>query len=152
MMVFKKSKASLRYLACAALIAAPLAHASFAHASEDVIAERKAYFKQSGGTLRAMRGQIASGDFEAIAKGADNIAIWAAKMTDYFPEGSGEGKTSARPEIWERFNEFTMLAKSHEEAALALKKAALAQDGAAVGGLAQKLGATCGACHSQFKY
>lgn len=147
MMIFKISKASLRYAACAALIATPLAHAS-----ADVVAERKAYFKQSGGTLRAMRGQIANGDFEAIAKGADSIAVWAAKMTDYFPEGSGDGKTSARPEIWERFSEFTMLAKNHEDAALALKEAALSQDSAAVGSLAQKLGATCGACHSQFKY
>ena len=147
MRFLKLGKSGVRLAFCVALLAAP-----FAQASADIISERKAYFKQSGGTLRAMRGQIANGDFEAIAAGADNIAVWAAKMTDYFPEGSGEGKTSARPEIWERFAEFTMLAKAHEDAALNLKNAALAKDSAAVGGLAQKLGATCGACHSQFKY
>ena len=144
---FKLSKAHLRIVTCAALLFTPLSYAS-----ADVIDERKGYFKQSASALRAMRGQIGNGDFEAIAASAQNITIWAAKMTDYFPEGSGEGKTSARPEIWQRFSEFTMLAKNHEEAAIALREAALAKDGAAVGALAQKLGATCGACHSQFKY
>lgn len=147
MKIFTFCKFGLRSVACALMIAMP-----FVTASADVIDERKSYFKQNAGALRAMRGQIANGDFDAIAAGADSIAIWAAKMTDYFPEGSGEGETSARPEIWERFSEFTMLSKNNEEAAIALKQAALANDSAAVGANAQKLGATCGACHSQFKY
>ena len=147
MKILKQSASRFGYLACALMIASPLASAS-----ADVISERKANFKQSAGALRAMRGQIGNEDFASIAASADSIAKWAAQMTDYFPEGSGEGKTSARPEIWQEFADFTMLAKNHEDAALALKDAALANDGAAVGALAQKLGATCGACHSRFKY
>lgn len=147
MKIFTFGAARLGLMACALLIASPLASVS-----ADVISERKANFKQSAGALRAMRGQIANEDFAAIAASADNIAKWAAQMPDYFPEGSGEGKTSARPEIWQEFADFTMLAKNHEEAALALKEAALANDGATIGALAQQLGATCGACHSRFKY
>ena len=147
MKILKQRKRWFGYLACALMIASPLASAS-----ADVISERKANFKQSAGALRAMRGQIGNGDFVAIAASADSIAKWATQMPDYFPEGSGEGKTSARPEIWQEFADFTMLAKNHEDAAIALKQAAMANDGAAVGALAQKLGATCGACHSRFKY
>lgn len=147
MKILKQRKRWFGYLACALMIASPLASAS-----ADVISERKANFKQSAGALRAMRGQIGNEDFAAIAASADRIAKWAAQIPDYFPEGSGEGKTSARPEIWQEFADFTMLAKNHEDAAIALKQAAMANDGAAVGALAQKLGATCGACHSRFKY
>lgn len=120
-------------------------------AQADVITERQANFKQNGAAIRAMRGQFAEGDYLSIELGAETIAGWAAKMTDYFPAGSDTGKTDAKPDIWERFDEFTLLAKQNEEAALALAKAASAEDSGQTQMLMQALGKTCGACHSQFK-
>ena len=53
-----------------------------------VIEERKAKFKENVAILRAIQAQIGDGDFKAIAAGGRNIADWAIKMPEFFPEGS----------------------------------------------------------------
>lgn len=121
-------------------------------ASADVIAERKANFKVNGDSMKAMKAAIPAGDNALIAERARVIASWSSRMVDYFPEGSDEGDTSARFDIWADFDKFTELAKNAETAALEL--ASLADGGAGAKDLANglgKLGGTCKACHDDFK-
>ena len=122
-------------------------------AQSDLIAARKANFKQSGMAMRQMRSHIANADYDAIAKSAAQIADWAKKMPEFFPANSGPdtNSTSARAAIWDDFDSFTALAQNNHKAALALGEAAQAGDNAVIMAAMQSLGQSCGACHSQFK-
>ena len=102
--------------------------------------------------MKTMQAAIRAGDTATVAERARVVADWSARMAEYFPQGSGEGDTKARPEIWADFDRFTALAKGAESAALEL--AALADGGADAGALAGglgKLGGTCKTCHQAFK-
>ena len=118
----------------------------------DVIAERKANFKRNADSLKAIQAAIPQGDTATIAASAQRVADWSARMLDYFPEGSDEGDTKARAEIWFDFDVFTERAKDAENAALSLVALAnnRANSGALAGGL-KALADTCKACHQDFK-
>jgi len=117
--------------------------------ANDVIETRQANFKQNGQTLKAVRTQIAAGDLQAIAEGAEKIAQWAEKMPDFFPQGATS--KGARPAIWENFEDFKAKAQANQSAALGLKEAALSGDSAVVMDALGTLGASCKSCHSSYK-
>ena len=64
----------------------------------DPVETRKANFKQSGQILKAVRGQIAASDWQAIADGAQKIADWAEKMPEFFP-ASAPSRGASMPAI-----------------------------------------------------
>lgn len=145
--MFKRLSASLLILAIGASASVT------ASAQSDLVAARKANFKQTGIAMRQMRGQFSGGDYEAIAASALKIAAWAEQMPEFFPAGTGPDKhqTDALPSIWERFDSFTALAQDNQKAALSLANAAKDGDGNSIMAGMQDLGKTCGACHSQFR-
>lgn len=126
-------------------------YATGAVASDAIISERQAKFRESAGNLRAMRMHLQNADYGAIQTSAEAIAVWAEEMPGYFPDGSHVGKTNAKPAIWDRFDEFSQLADDNKNKALALAEAAASGDANAVQNAMQTVGRTCGACHSQFK-
>ena len=114
-----------------------------------VIEERKAKFKENVAILRAIQTQIGEGDFEAIAAGGRNIADWAIKMPDFFPEGSESA--GALNTIWLDFDDFQSKAAANKEAALQLERAAGTEDAGQIMAAVQKLSRTCKSCHRSFK-
>ena len=114
-----------------------------------VIEERKAKFKENVAILRAIQTQISEGDFEAIAAGGRNIADWAIKMPDLFPEGSESA--GALDAIWLDFDDFQSKAAANKEAALKLEQAAGTKDAGQIMAAVQKLSGTCKSCHRSFK-
>ena len=114
-----------------------------------VIEERKAKFKENVAILRAIQTQIGDGDFEAIAAGGRNIADWAIKMPDFFPEGSESA--GALDAIWIDFDDFQSKAVANNEAALQLEQAAGTKDAGQIMAAVQKLSGTCKSCHRSFK-
>jgi cytochrome c556 len=135
----------------AALITAAILIGTGLPALAGVIEDRKANFKANNGHMRAIGGAIGSGDFDLIKSRAGKIAEWAAVMPDYFPEGSLGSDSSAKPEIWEAFDEFKAAAQDNHDAAMAVIAAAEAKNGDDVGAALQALGASCKACHQKFK-
>ena len=117
--------------------------------ASDLIEKRKAQFKNNVTILRAIRNHLAGNDFNAIAKGAEEIAIWATNMPDYFPAGSAS--KAAAPAIWQNFDDFKAKAQANHDAALALKTAAQSQNPQSVMNAVQNLGGTCKSCHSSYK-
>lgn len=91
-------KASVLFAGVLALSALPV------FAADDPIAVRKALMGGMGGaaglTAGVMKGEL---DYSpAIGKAAiSTAAAVAAAYPDFFPEGSGEGDTTAAPAIWE---------------------------------------------------
>ena len=114
-----------------------------------VVEERKAKFKENVAILRAIQTQISEGDFEAIAAGGRNIADWAIKMPDFFPEGSESA--GALDAIWIDFDDFQSKAVANKEAALQLEQAAGTKDAGQIMAAVQKLSGTCKSCHRSFK-
>jgi len=114
-----------------------------------VIEERKAKFKENVAILRAIQAQISDGDFEAIAAGGRNIADWAIKMPEFFPERSESA--GALDAIWLDFDKFQSKAAANKEAALQLEQAARTKDAGQIMAAVQKLSGTCKSCHRSFK-
>jgi len=120
-------------------------------AKADIIEDRKAGFKANAQSMKAIAAAIGAGDRETVGKLAGGIASWAAKIPSHFPEGSDGGDTKARAEIWFNFDTFKARAKANETAATALVNAEQTGDPAAMMAGLKTLGASCKACHSDFK-
>ena len=120
-------------------------------ASADVIAERQAGFKGNAKALKAINAALSAGDLTPVAGAAETVADWSSRMLEYFPEGSDEGETKARAEIWFDFDDFTAKAKNAETAALSLANLAKSGDVNATAEGFKALAATCKACHSAYK-
>ena len=81
---------------------------------------------------------------EALARLTRDIAL-------LFPEGTGTGKTDAKPEIWENWSDFEARAGESQQAAQALLDAVESGDGAAIDARFGELTDTCKACHRPFR-
>ena len=118
-------------------------------AQAGVVEDRKANFKNNVTILKAIRGQIQAGDFEAISAGAQSISSWASQMPEFFPEGS-ESK-GALDAIWMDFDDFRAKADANKQAALKLDAAAKAADSEKILSAVQELSGTCKSCHQSYK-
>ena len=118
----------------------------------DPIADRKENFRNNVKSLKLIQPALAVGDMDVIAGEANRIADWAKVIPDYFPEGSDMGNTKARPEIWEKWADFTAKAEANYAAAVTLAELAAAGDTDALPVAMKALSDTCGACHKLYKY
>lgn len=116
-----------------------------------------AYRKMVMGATGAHIGAIASvvkgetGYAAHVGDHARALAGLARMMPDIFPEGSGEGDTRAKPEIWQDWPRFTAAAKALETAAMDLAMKADSGDMAAIGAGLGAVGKSCGGCHEPFR-
>ncbi|HEX2582323.1 MAG TPA: cytochrome c [Dongiaceae bacterium] len=120
--------------------------------AEDAIKFRQDRFDQMKDAAKAIsavtKGSGAPAD--ALAP-AQKIAEIAKMIPDMFPQGSDQGKTGARPEIWQNREGFAMRANNLETAAQSVVAAAQANDLDGVKKSFQAVGEACGACHMDFK-
>lgn len=120
-------------------------------ANADVIAERQARFKANNASMRAIGAALGTGDIQTIKAEASKIAEWAKVMPDYFPKGSSGGKASVKDDLWDNFDIFRTQADDNYKAALALIDVADSDDMDKAKGALIQIGATCKACHQNFK-
>ncbi|MEA2657522.1 MAG: hypothetical protein QOF64_100, partial [Candidatus Binatota bacterium] len=73
------------------------------------------------------------------------------KIVSLFPKGSTTGKTKAKPEIWEKSDDFSKAAKNLSKASADLASAAKAGNDADVEVKVKALGEACNSCHKQFR-
>jgi cytochrome c556 len=120
-------------------------------AQEDFIEKRQKAMKGNSADVKAIKGAVESKDYATIETKAKDIMGTADKIPSLFPKGSNLGKTKAKPEIWEKSDEFAKNAKNLSKAAGELASAAKSQDDAAVGTKFKALGETCNSCHKEFR-
>lgn len=114
---------------------------------EEAVAMRKALMREDGGLLRSAGGLT----------GDQAVSTMQTLLTNYthipalFPEGSIVGDSKALPAIWENWDAFTAIVETGKTAATDGLAAAQAGDAAGYAAALQALGATCGACHQQFR-
>ena len=92
-------------------------------------------------------------DLAAIKDSAAKINDIAPKVLPLFPAGSGPdvGKTRAKPEIWQKPEDFALKAHDFVTAANQFDVAAKSGDIAQVKMTFEALGKTCKACHDLYR-
>ena len=92
-------------------------------------------------------------DLAAIRESAAKINELAPKVQSLFPAGSGPdvGKTRAKPEIWQKPEDFALKAHDFETAASQFDVAAKSGDIAQIKMTFEALGKSCKACHDLYR-
>ena len=120
--------------------------------SSDPVADRQRLMKLTGASWADIQAKAKAGNIEAIAVNAETLAINAMHIPALFPAGSLTEKSSAKPEIWEKWADFEASAKNLGSMAEKLRDASRAKDAAAVEAMVKDFGPkACGSCHTPFR-
>lgn len=132
-----------------ALLSLLLSSQLFAQA--DVIEKRQKLMKSNSAANKALKAAVAEKDFATVETKAKEIMGNFEKVPDLFPKGSTADNSRAKPEIWDKWNDFTKTANKAKTAASDLAKAAAAKNEAEVETKFKELGGMCGSCHKPFR-
>ncbi len=120
-------------------------------AQADVIEQRQKLMKSNSEAAKAIKAAAEAKDNATIEAKAKDIMGNSEKIVGLFPKGSTTGKTKAKPEIWEKSEDFREAAKHLGKAAGQLSAAAKSGNDADVSVKVKALGDACGACHKVFR-
>lgn len=149
---FKPLHVALLAAVLPAMTAAPAAAPSPA----DIVAARQAGFKKMGGAMKALSEQLKSGApvKATMVAAAQTIAATGKEQAKLFPAGTGASagvKNDALPAIWSDRATFDGQMQKMILESAKLVTVAGGGDAAAIGAQFKATGATCGACHRQFR-
>lgn len=118
--------------------------------------QREAFYKDLGKNFKGLNEALKSDNpsIDEIKKFAAVIDGKAGKIPALFPAGTGSDsgvKTGAKPEIWQKWDEFQKDAGAFDGAAQALNAAAQSGDVATVRKAAASVGEACKTCHESFR-
>ncbi len=126
-------------------------------AQEDVFKKRKDFMNGNYDALKAIKRAVPEKDYAAIEIKAKDLMGRMDKVLDLFPKGSTSEDSRAKPEIWEKWDEFSKIPAKVKTAAGDLAKAAAARDEAQVQVKFKDLGSespfrsgACYECHKDF--
>ena len=128
-----------------------LAVSTQAFAQTDVNEKRQQLMKSQGAAAKAIKGAVETKDYATVEAKAKDIMGTADKIVSSFPKGSTTGKTKAKPEIWEKSDDFSKAAKNLSKAASELASAAKGGNADDVDMKVKALGEACNSCHKQFR-
>lgn len=118
----------------------------------DPVADRQRVMKNVGANWADIQAKVKAGNAEGVAVNAEALALHAQRIPSLFPEGSLTDKSKAKPEIWQKWDEFTAAAKNLENRATGLGDQAKAKDTAGVETTVKDFGRqACGTCHTPFR-
>lgn len=135
------------------LVGITLSSPGIAADSKAQIEHRKAIMEGTAGHLSAIFSTLKDpGKFaENFQFHAESLAVLAEIAVDTFPEGSGEGKTKASPDIWKKPDEFQQAMDKFLDKTEALVAAAKTEDISTLAAAAKEVGGSCKGCHDDFK-
>jgi cytochrome c556 len=120
--------------------------------SGDVIADRQRLMKLNGASWQDAQAKAKAGNVEAIRVNAETMALNARHISVLFPAGSLTDKSAAKPEIWQKWDEFQKAAQNMETWAVRLRDAAASKDAQATEAVMKDFGRqACGSCHTPFR-
>jgi len=120
-------------------------------AQADVIEKRQKFMKGNSAASKAIKGAVEAKDYATVEVKAKELMGNAGKIPDLFPKGSTQGKTKAKGEIWDKWDEFGQKAKNLGKAAGELAGAAGAKDEAKVAAGVKAVSGACKGCHEPFR-
>lgn len=124
-------------------------------ASANTVRSRIVGYRELGAAFKATNDGL-RGDVKTvlIQQSARQIRAAARQQYSWFPAGSGAKagvKTAAKANIWSNPTQFKTAQDNFARQAEAFQKAANGGDAVTIRIEARKLGATCKACHDQFR-
>lgn len=145
-------------LICIAGLAVAGASAGWAQGRDPtaIIHTRQAHYKEIGKAAKGVLDQLKSRSpsLPAIQPYARHIDLLAPQVSGWFPVGSGPRpgvKTSAKPDVWTRPDEFRRDTAAFVTAAPKFDDVAATGDLPAIRSQAAVLGETCKTCHQSFR-
>ncbi len=118
----------------------------------DVVADRQRVMKIQGAQWAEIQSKFKAGSIEGIAVNAEVLAITSLQIPSLFPGGSLTDKSKAKPEIWQRWDEFEAASKNLTIWSERLRDAAKAKNDKVVGDTMKDFGrVACGSCHTPFR-
>jgi cytochrome c556 len=120
-------------------------------AQADVIEKRQKFMKGNSAAAKAIKGAAEAKDYGTVEVKAKELMGRAEQIPDLFPKGSIKGKTKAKAEIWDKFDDLTKNAKALGKAASGLAGAAGAKDDDKVQAGIKAVSGACGGCHKAFR-
>ncbi len=113
------------------------------------IRDRHELMENIGKNAKTIGDALKSGNLEPVVEAASEIQADAGKACALFPKGSVDPASRARPEIWEKWDEFERLCKELGTTSAALAAAAEAQGD--VKAAANTMFGNCKSCHDDFR-
>jgi cytochrome c556 len=136
---------------CGAVAAAPLS----GNQALAVAKARETHMKAFGDATKVIYNnlQSSSPDIGAIQQQAARIDALAPKLLTWFPAGTavGVGESRAKPEIWQKPEDFAIKAHDFQTAAQQFEVAAKTGDVGQIKPAFQALGKSCKACHDPYR-
>lgn len=127
--------------------------ASSAVGQDDFIARRQKLMKGNSAAAKEIKTAMAKKDYATVASQA-KIIVDSRDMAVFaklWPGNSTDPKSRARPEIWQKWNDFMEKDWTLQQEALALVAAAKAKDDSKMTQAYKALGDTCSSCHKSFR-
>jgi len=145
------------HLAAAAAAVTLFSSLALAHFDEEQMPQsyRQSYFALLAANFGPMAATV-KGDIPWDQKAMEGWAHDLAALSTLnvlrgFPDGSGQGTTRAKPEIWQNKADFESKLKDLDQALVALAKATAGGDKKAIGAAVGDAGKACKACHDEYK-
>ena len=139
---------------CVAVVLASLGSVALAHGGvkNAAVMARMEGMKSIGDAMKVL-GMMAKGettfDVTAVRRATADVARLAAETPALFKAPESDPKTEALPIIWDRFDDFTAKAQQTEILARALSTDMETPEDLNAG--LMQLGATCKACHKEYR-
>lgn len=130
-----------------------LAGSSMALAQEDFLDKREKMMKGFSAASKAIKAGVSDKDYKTVAAKARDIAgsLEATSFAKHWPQNSTDPESRARPEIWQKWDDFMAQAYDGRQKALALAAAADSKNEAKVAATYKAFGALCGNCHKPYR-
>jgi len=146
-------RATMMATVLAALTAGGYAAAQAPATPDEAIEARKKLMKEQGAAWKNIQDKTKAGQIKEAAADAEKLASTAKQITPLFPEGSlNPDKSSAKPEIWQKWPEFESAAKNLETWSVKLRDTAQTGDADATQAVVKDFGRqACGTCHQPFR-
>ena len=126
--------------------------ASQVFAQGDAIEKRRLLMESNNdAVVKAISKAAKEGNFAEIQVKVKAIMENMDQVLDLFPKGSLSEKSRAKPEIWDKWDEFSKEPAIVKKAAQALADAAKTGDEAEVKTKLKALGDACASCHKNFR-
>ena len=141
----------VKFLWVGLLVLLSLFIASELFAQADVIEKRQKFMKANGAAAKAVKKAAEEKNYATVEAKAKDLMGNSEKIPGLFPQGSTAGKTKAKAEIWDKWDDFSKGASKLGKAAGGLAGAAAAKDDAKVEAGIKAVSGACGDCHKAFR-
>lgn len=121
--------------------------------AQNEIDGRQKLMKGFSATTKEVKAAVEKKDYAAVATKMKDVAegMDMANFAKHWPHNSTDAKSKAKPEVWQKWNDFMLTAWDGQQKALALIAAANSKNEVQVGEAFKSFGAVCGNCHKPFR-